>query len=296
MHVAAGEMPGHMTHAAYPTPLVLPDGNVRIFFSPRDAAGRSTIFSLDLELSGDGFRRLGPPAGPWLEAGARGAFDDAGTSVGWVGLTPDGGLDCWYLGWSLGTSVPFRNFIGRATAAPGATRLQRTSPTPVLDRAPEDPFTLGYPWLRREGDALHAWYGTHRGWGAGWMEMDHAIRRAVSLDDGRTWRRDPQPALTPQGSEEWAVSRPCILRDAAGWHMWFCRRFDAYRLGYAHSTDGLTWVRHDEAVAFIGEAAAWEAGTRCYPAVIDHAGRRWMFHNGTGYGRSGFGLAVLEAA
>jgi hypothetical protein len=294
VHVAAGEVPGHVTHAAYPTPLTMPDGRLRVFFSPRDADGRSTIFSLDLELRADGVRRLGPPQGPWLEAGPRGAFDDAGTSVGWVGWAPDGGLECWYLGWSLGVSVPFRNFIGRALAAPCETRLQRASPVPVLDRAREDPFTLGYPWLHRDGGKVSLWYGTHRSWGDDWMAMDHAIRRAVSVDDGHTWQRDATPAIAPLGGEEWAVSRPCVLRDAAGWHMWFCRRFEAYRLGYAHSTDGVNWERRDAAVTFTGADAAWEAGTRCYPAVFDHQGQRWMLYNGTGYGRSGFGLAILE--
>jgi hypothetical protein len=298
VQVAAGESPAHMTHASYPTPLALPDGRLRVFYSPRDTEGRSTAFSLDLALSpeggGKGFEPLGPPQGPWLEAGPRGAFDDAGTSVAWVGATPDGGVECWYLGWSLGVSVPFRNFIGCATAVPGATRLTRVSPVPLLDRAAEDPFSLGYPWLHRDGDELRAWYGTHLSWGAEWMAMDHAIRRAVSRDGGLHWQRDAQPTLRPAGGEEWALSRPCVLRDAAGWHMWYCRRLDAYRLGYAHSADGLAWTRHDDRLAFATPEAEWERGSRSYPAVFDHGGRRWMLYNGAGYGRSGFGLALLE--
>ncbi|MBB5866436.1 hypothetical protein [Xanthomonas sp. 3058] len=31
-----------------------------------------------------------------------------------------------------------------------------------------------------------------------------------------------------------------------------------------------------------------------YPFVFDHAGQRYMLYNGNDYGRSGFGLAVLE--
>jgi hypothetical protein len=294
VHVATGEAPGHMTHASYPTPLPLPDGTLRVFFSPRDAEGRSTVFSLDLALREDGFERLGPPVGPWLEPGPRGAFDDAGTSIGWVGWRDDGGLDCWYLGWSLGVSVPFRNFIGRATAAPGAARMQRASPVPLLDRSVEDPFTLGYPWVMRRDGELCIWYGTHRSWGAEWMAMDHVIRRAVSLDEGRHWQRDVAPALMPDGGAEWALSRPSVLVDAAGWHMWYCRRFETYRLGYAFSVDGVRWERRDDAIGFVTPDAAWELGSRTYPAVFDHAGRRWMLYNGEGYGRSGFGLAVLD--
>ena len=32
----------------------------------------------------------------------------------------------------------------------------------------------------------------------------------------------------------------------------------------------------------------------CYPYVFDHAGNRYMLYNGNGYGRTGFGMAILE--
>ncbi len=31
-----------------------------------------------------------------------------------------------------------------------------------------------------------------------------------------------------------------------------------------------------------------------FPRVFDHGGRRFMLYNGNGYGKTGFGLAVLE--
>jgi hypothetical protein len=297
VYVAGGESPWLASHASYPTPLTLPDGRLRVFFSPRDAEGRSCVHSLDLALEGERFERLGPPQGPWLEPGPRGAFDDAGASVAWVGTTPEGGVECLYLGWSLGVSVPFRTAIGQAVAAPGEARFTRTSPAPMLDRAAEDPFVLGYPWAVEVGAERWLWYGTHLSWGAGWLDMDHAIRRAVRGADGQ-WRRDVLPCLRPahEGGPdpEFALSRPSVLRDAAGWHMWYCRRFAEYRLGYAHSRDGLAWVRDDAALGFEGAGTDWDAGVRTYPAVFDHGGRRYMLHNGAGYGRSGFGLAILD--
>ena len=298
IYAAGGEQPWLSSHAAYPTALRLEDGLVRVFFSPRDAAGRSSIFSLDLGLDGTRVERLGPPRGPWLEPGPRGAFDDSGASVSCVTRRADGGLECWYLGWNLGTTVPFRTAIGLATAAPGEERFTRHSLAPALDRSAEDPFLLGYPWVRRDGEAACGeascmWYGTHLSWGPQGLEMDHAIRRAVSRD-GLAWVRDPAPALRPAGGEEFAVSRPCVLRDADGWRMWYCRRHATYRLGFAQSPDGLDWTRADDAIAFAGPAPAWEGGVQTYPCVFDHMTRRYMLYNGTGYGKSGFGLAMLE--
>jgi len=31
-----------------------------------------------------------------------------------------------------------------------------------------------------------------------------------------------------------------------------------------------------------------------YPFVFDHKGGRYMLYNGNGYGRTGFGIAVLD--
>lgn len=290
VYVADGASPWLASHASYPAPLVLPDGRVRVFFSPRDAQGRSSIFSLDLALAGVHFEATGAPLGPWLTPGERGAFDDAGASVSCLRRRADGAIECWYLGWTLGVSVPFRTAIGLAVAAPGETVFTRVSRAPVLDRAEEDPLLVGYPWIVEVGAELWAWYGTHLAWGESGLAMTHAIRRAVRGADGR-WRRDRALALTPAGGEEFALSRPSVLRDREGWHMWYCRRLEDYRLGYARSEDGLTWRRADEELRW-AEAAE---GPRAYPAVFDHAGRRYMLHNTAGYGRSGFRLALLEA-
>lgn len=293
--VAAGESDWLASHASYPTPFALPDGTLRIFFSPRDRRGRSSIFSLDLALRPDGFERLGPPIGPWLEPGPDGAFDDAGASVACVLPREDGGIEAWYLGWTQGSgALPFRTAIGCAVAGPGETRLHRPSYAPALDRDATDPLSLGYPWLRREGATLTAWYGTHRCPPTGGRAVDHPIRRAVSRD-GAAWVRDAEVCLDHAEAEEWALSRPSVLRDEAGWHLWYCRRHAVYRLGYAFSADGVTWRRDDEAIRFVTPPAPWENEARTYPAVFDHAGRRWMLHNGNGYGRSGFGLALLES-
>ena len=32
----------------------------------------------------------------------------------------------------------------------------------------------------------------------------------------------------------------------------------------------------------------------CYPNVFDYNGNRYMLYNGNAYGKSGFGLAILE--
>ena len=38
----------------------------------------------------------------------------------------------------------------------------------------------------------------------------------------------------------------------------------------------------------------WDSEMICYPYVFDRKGERYMLYNGNGYGKTGFGLAVLE--
>ena len=38
----------------------------------------------------------------------------------------------------------------------------------------------------------------------------------------------------------------------------------------------------------------WDSEMIEYPAVFDHKGSRYMLYNGNDYGRTGFGLAILE--
>ena len=287
-----GNVPWMMTHASYPTPLVLADNLVRVFFSPRDGENRSSIASLDLALDGRRFEIVGAPRGPLLGPGAIGTFDDSGVTVSAV-LADEGRVRVWYLGWNLGVAVPFRNAIGLAEGAPDGP-LARASAGPAIDRSPADPFTLGYPWVLRDNTELRMWYCSHE-WGANALETRHEIKAASSAD-GLVWHRTGRALLAPAGGEELALARPCVLRDGDCFRMWYSRRYAAYRLGYAESPDGVVWTRRDDILRFVGRPGPWETDSMEYAAIFDCGRRRYMLYNGNGYGRSGFGLALLEDA
>jgi hypothetical protein len=280
------------THAAYPTPLVLDDGGVRVFFSPRDAAGRSSIATLDLRLDGPHWSIAAMPGAPLLTPGARGAFDDSGVSVSCV--VPDADrILVYYLGWSLAVTVPFRNFVVLAVGARGGGPLRRVAEVPILERSAIDPYSLGYPWVVRTADRWCMWYGSHLAWGREGPEMRHVIKEASSRD-GLAWDRTGRIAIDLAGGDEFAVSRPCVVRDGDAWRMWFARRDPDYALAYAESSDGIHWVRADRQVVLTGPVGAWEADSVEYVTVFDRGRHRYMLYNGNGYGRTGFGLAMLE--
>jgi hypothetical protein len=80
--------------------------------------------------------------------------------------------------------------------------------------------------------------------------------------------------------------------------MWYSYRaqknIDTYRIGYAESNDGISWVRKDEEIGIDVSNEGWDSEMICYPYIFDHNGKRYMLYNGNGYGKTGFGLAVLE--
>jgi hypothetical protein len=142
------------------------------------------------------------------------------------------------------------------------------------------------------------WYGSHQAWGSQGLEMSHVLKTASSRD-GLHWLPNPCIALPLAGESdpaEFAVSRPSVLHDRAGFSMWYARRNPSYRMGFAYSDDGEAWTRADDALVFSGERGDWESGEQTYPCVFEHCGRRYMLYNGDGYGKTGFGLAVFDGA
>ena len=89
---------------------------------------------------------------------------------------------------------------------------------------------------------------------------------------------------------DYICCRPCVLGD----EMWFSYRDPGqqYRIGYAKLRGG-AWSVEPSMIEPSGEG--FEEKAVCYPCVFDHNGKRYMLYNGDGYGRTGFGLAVMEA-
>lgn len=285
------------SHASYPTAFSRTDGLVDVYFSVRDATNKSSLAKLTMELMGNQLKIVEQPIGPLLSPGARGAFDADGVSVTSL-VVKDGLVMAYYLGWSVGVSVPFTNFIGIAVQGnERGPQFHRNGLAPVIGRSSIDPFSVGYPWVIQKEGIYHMWYGSHLFWGEEGLEMEHVIKQAVS-SDGLSWTATGNIAvpLNRDDPKEFAVSRPCVIaEDDGSMSMWFARRCPDYELAFATSIDdGRSWTRHDHVISWVDEALPWDNVEQTYPCVFDHAGHRYMLYNGNGYGRSGFGLAILE--
>ena len=280
-----------LTHAANPVAEHL-DGNVfRVYFSCRDAQQRSHITCADIELQPP-FRVVGIAEEPLLAPGEVGTFDDSGVSLSCIKQI-NGKKYLYYLGWNLGVTVPWRNSIGLAIYDPATSTFQRFSQAPLLDRHDVDPFSISYPFVLEDEGVFRMWYGSNLRWGREQKDMAHLIKYAES-DDALHWRRNGIIALQFKNDGEYAMSRPCVIKEDGVYKMWYSYRGHSYRIGYAESTEGIEWVRKDEEVGIDVSESGWDSEMVEYPFVFDHDGKRFMLYNGNEYGRTGIGLAVLD--
>jgi hypothetical protein len=282
------------SHAAVPIADATGEASYRVYFSARDALNRShTGYALvDFDGGVPHVRRVNPS--PILSPGPPGSFDDSGAMGSWIVAAGDRRY-LYYIGWNRGVTVPFRNAIGLAVSDDGGQSFVRYSDGPILDRDTCDPFFTASSCVLVEEGLWRMWYLSCTGWDVRESQPRHRyhIKYAESAD-GIRWERTGIVAIGFRSADEYAISRPCVLKDGALYRMWYSYRGAAYRIGYAESADGITWQRLDDAVGIEPGPDEWDAEMIEYPYVFDAQIGRCMLYNGNAYGRTGIGFAVLD--
>lgn len=279
----------NVSHCMVPTPYMLGDALVRVYFSGRDRDNRSRIGFAVVDLAAEKVVEIA--AAPVLDPGDLGCFDDNGVTPSCV-REIGGRLHLYYIGWNPGSTVRVNLFGGLAISSDGGRTFERWSRAPIIERCRTDPFLNTAPWVVPVGDQYYMYYVS----GCGWRHRDlprYNIKLARSRD-GKEWLREGHVCIDFRDNSENALARPYVLRQAGIWRMWFAHRGDAYRIGYAESKDGLTWDRMDERAGLDISADGFDSEMVEYGAVVEHAGRHFMFYNGNNYGFDGIGLAVEE--
>ncbi|MEZ4704610.1 MAG: hypothetical protein R3A11_05380 [Bdellovibrionota bacterium] len=286
---ADNHAPWMVSHASNPVARHVHDDIYKIYFSSRNKHNQSSICCLEIDIKSP-TEVLSIFDKPVLSPGECGLFDDAGASMGCF-LDVSGETYLYYLGWTLTKSAPWHNSIGLAKEKADGT-FSKVSLAPIVDRSDADPFSLSYPWIMKSGETYHMWYGSNLSWGHEQKDMAHLIKYASSYDPF-CWKPTGKIALEFRNTEEYAMSKPCVIRDPECWKMWYSYRGHAYRIGYAESMDGANWTRKDSEVGITVSSEGWDSETVEYPNVFDHKGKRYMLYNGNRYGLTGFGIAQL---
>lgn len=288
----SGQADWMATHASVPIAVNLGDDLFRIYFSGRDALNRSQTGFIEININKP-LEILYITKQPIIELGKLGAFDESGAMSCWI-MDHEGKKHLYYIGWNLGVNVPFRNSIGLAISNDGGRTFTKFSDGPILDRDIYSPCFVASPCVLLDGETWRMWYLSCIRWKIEDNKPKHYYHiKYAESSDGIQWKKSARVCIDFKSSDEYAISRPCVLKDGDIYKMWYSYKGDSYRIGYAESKDGLYWERKDELVGIDVSKSGWDSEMIEYPFVFDHKGKRYMLYNGNGYGITGIGLAIL---
>jgi len=283
-----------ISHAANPLPVQIAGDIYRIFYSGRDDQNRSSVGAVDIDIIQR--KVITEYDAPFFEHGPVGSFYSDGVSIGNC-YEVNGVRYMLFMGWQNPPGEHWKGNIGRLILTTDLS-LQLENENPLLGADSTDPISLSYPWVQaRPSGGFDMWYGSTLNWDAGNGEMLHIIKHAISYD-GVNWDRVGQAIQYKLGHAQ-AFSRPTILINNRGkFEMWFSYRSgtgEKYRIGYAWSKNGNVWTLDLNLAGIDVSPSGWDSEMIEYPFVFNHDGVQYMLYNGNGYGKTGFGLAVMDA-
>jgi len=287
----SGNVPLLHSHAANPLAVHLDKNIFRIFYSGRDTSNKSSVGFLDLDILQ--LKVIYQCDSSVFTHGTENTFYSHGVSIGNMYQV---GQESYilFMGWQVPKSGHWRGDIGRLKVLNNKD-LALIPEAPFLGVDEEDAISLSYPWVMYHDEKYKMWYGSTVSWTSENGEMIHAIKYATS-DDAVHWQKHGTAIPFSIGVAQ-AFSRPTVVIDSKGYHMWYSYRSGhgtPYRIGYAHSADGINWTRKHNEVGIDVSDNGWDSEMICYPFVFDYSRNRYMLYNGNGYGKTGFGIAILE--
>ena len=302
IYVPDGNFDWAVSHAQLPIADVNHRDFWRIYYAARNRSGQSTI----------GYIHVSPEApekivyihpDPLLPFGKLGTFDESGLMPVAV-VDHDDRKYLYYAGWSLKKTVSYHNTIGLAISEDNGQTFRKYGEGPLFDSTPFEPYSNGTVNILIENGVWRAWYQSITKWVlvGGRPEPYYHLKYAESAD-GVNWQRNAHVAIDYKDENEAGICSASVIREGGIYKMWYCYRCAgdyrndkrlSYRIGYAESTDGLGWTRKDEDAGIDIGDEGWDSEMIAYPNVIVAGRREFMFFNGNGFGRSGFGYAVAN--
>ena len=280
-------------HSMDPSIAQIKDDEHRLYFSNRNELNQSVIYSIDLSLD-DPTNSTNFNPSPILLPGELGAFDDNGVTASCV-VKDDGIWLLYYIGWKPRSTTRFGLMTGLAISEDEGKTFKRYSRAPILNLTDKEPFSiLTAPYVLKVNGNWMMWYVSC----TSWVEPDlpkYNIKLATSKN-GRTWEQEGIICLDYMDENEVALARPCVYFNEDIFYMWFSYKTlsDGYNIGFAHSTDGISWQRNDELVGITRSKSGWDSEMIEYPYVVPFKNDLFMFYNGNRYGETGAGVAVLR--
>jgi hypothetical protein len=292
------------SHAQVPVAhLIQEEKKIRIYFASRNSNAQSLPTFIDVS-SDDPGNILYEHVTPLLELGKPGTFDDCGIIPSWI-IEINGDLFLYYIGWNVRNTVPYYNSVGLAISKDGGMTFTKFSEGPLWDRNYIEPYFSATTCVLKEENGMYRnWYLSCIGYSEwnGKMEPLYHIKYCES-NNGIDWQRIGKVAIDFKSKDEAGIVKASVIKKNGKYYMWYAfRNLDnyrtnlnnSYRIGYAKSLNGIDWDRDDENAGIDISKNGWDSQMLCYPHVIEVNEYLYMFYNGNGFGKTGFGYAMLE--
>lgn len=284
------------SHAMNPTIDVISSDVIRVYYSSLDVNKKGRIGFVDLNARNP-TEILNISEIPILELGEIGTFDSSGMVPSSI-VTIGNVKYLYYYGFQLVHDIRFMIYTGLAVSQNDGTSFERLSRVPILDRTNTDPYIRSLPHVLVEDDVWRLWYTGVDAWTAlnGKILPVGNIRYTQSIDGINFGSFKTINCLNPKHNE-FSLSRAFVFKRDNLYKMLFSRRMretDNYLLGFAHSIDGLNWVRNDRKLLIEETSEDWDSEMICYTSLVEVHGKNYLFYNGNGFGKTGFGYAEVE--
>ncbi len=283
------------THAMTPTVDVLED-RIRVYFSSLDENTVGRIGFVDLDKNNPE-KVIHISKEPLIDIGADGTFDDNGVIPSSI-ISHNTKKYLYYHGFQLvKKEVRFLMLTGLATSDDEGKTFKKNSTVPLLERNSTDTFIRSLANVMQENNLFKIWYNGVNEWTdvKGKKLPMGNIRYIESSSPNDFSSSAIHNCLSPQ-AHEFSLSRPYVFKHDNKYKMLFScrqRQTDAYKLGYAESTDGKIWKRDDEALEVSKPSGEWDSDMICYTTLITINNKNYLFYNGNAFGATGFGYAEV---
>lgn len=291
-----GNADWNKSHAQVPKPILIDDNRLRIYYGTRDKFNRTRTSFIEVQ-PGNPKEILYIHNEPVMDLGDEQSFDEYGVMPGCVLKNLDDVI-MYYTGWTKGNKVPYIVQIGMAVSKDGGITFNRISNNPVIGFQQEK-ISCSQPLVIMDDNSWKMWYSSFTDWmSADGMEPVYELHYADSID-GISW--DLKGKVLDYVDK--AVINPTVWQTNGKWLMLYSYRglsnyrndtSNSYRIGYAESGNSNEWINYPHNPVMDISEEGWDSEMTEYPAVYNHKGKFYLLYNGNGFGKSGFGYAILD--
>jgi hypothetical protein len=295
---AAEYFNGRLTHAIAPTPVLINKDNLRIYINCIDKSGISRPYFIEVNPN-DSFEIVNVSSNPLLDIGLPGTFDDNGIIVTSIVKVTESKWYLYYVGFELSLKIRYRLLSGLAISNDAGITFSKISVMPILERSPNEMYFRGGPFCILSNDTFRLWYVA----GSSWINLNEKFNpvydiRYLESSDGIKWANEGKVIIPITQEDEYGFGRPYFTQRESGKFSLFYsirkKSLNSYRLGYAESDDGFSWIRKDNEINLDVTKNSFDSDGIMYAAPIYINNKLHLFYNGNNFGADGIALAILE--